>query len=462
MSDDVRVQEQLGNGSPVGSPSGGPVNIATGQGTLKDTSAYATLPRNLVLEEKALEAIYAEAGLARKLCRILPEDALSRGIRFPNMDADEERGLLQVLDRVRLLDRFREAASMARLTGDAYLFIDDGQGGESNSPIGPEIVSLPVFSGYDMIPDNRTVNDRFGTEAFGEPTRYLLRNGRNEFLPFSPQRIIRFTHIPPPPAGWKESQRVGSEPNLDRSFCGLGIVNTAINLLMQELEGRGAARKMLTEGSVLDLEVPDVDEILDHNSEASSRLSRISTAYSVWGMFVHPSGTTMSRVAVNLSGLSEVLESNITRLAVEADIPNTRFTGSEVPGLSGNAGSEASSRRYDAKVGQYQRETFDGALSRLMPMLGAEAGIEDPETLAWQWPSWLPTRPEEREDRTTKRLANIAAMLNIRERLAGSPERTLPDGTVTPERAPIDTLELAELDIVIERYITDLSSRASD
>ena len=417
----ITVREQLTGATPVR-------NVTTGQGILdRDPSLDSRITRNLNLDRKSQQAAFAECDLVEKACTIIPDDAFARGIRFPELSPADERALRARMRELDVLGSLRWAATLARLSGDGYMVLDDGD--FLAAPLAPDyqigsLTSLPVFDGTAVIPNNLTIRRAFNQPDFDKPRQFLLSqavqqesqprqrfNPTREFIGIHPSRMIRFTYKQAPPGGWVESEQLVGE--LNRSYASIGVLNTILPLVMGELESIGAVRKLTTQASFLDLQIQDFDQLVSSNDEqVRQRVARIAATASVFGIFAHPVGTSLNRVAVNFGGLNDVLVRNLDRVAVAVDIPLSRFTGVEPTGL--NASQEGSSRRHASKISAFQREEIDPALSRIIPLLAQDIGI-DPD-VRWEWPDYVIKSTRDRLDERQMRIANLNSSFDVLQR----------------------------------------------
>ena len=417
--------EQLGSGSPTGDHRttdfygyGGATatkayNPATGQGDPdRDPTTRTFLLRTLFLQRRTLQAAYAESDMTRKLISVLPEDALARGILFPDLDTEQEMMWRDRMEELRLVEQLRFSGMWANLFGDSYVYLDDGTAEDIPFDIDTyqmgSLMSLPIFSGYEVIPDPDSMVNDFGDREFGMPEVYMLREGYDEYRPVDPTRLLRTRYLPPPPGGWETAEASGI-PNKTRSCCSLGMMNALLPLVTGELEAIGAVRRLTYEASILEMGVEGFESLVQEDvNKATAAIEQLSNAKSVWGIFAHPKSNTVSRISVNFSGLDDILEKNLERIAIAADVPYSRFLGIEPSGL--NASGEASTRRYAGKVAQFQREKFDPILDVVFPIIAKDLGW--PEAPKWTWPHYITKSSKDEAEEKKVKVETLNALVD--------------------------------------------------
>ena len=422
MADDdpagaAESSEQLGRATPTGEyghgTSGNVYNPATGQGHPdKDPTTQNHLVRNLWMTRRTLQAAYAESDMVRKLISVLPEDALARGLMFPDLDMTEEQVFRDRMDELNVVPDLRLAGMWANLFGDGYVYLDDGTAEDEPFDIDAyqmgALTGLPTFTGYEIVPDPDSMVRTFGRKDFGIPAVYMLRQGSSAYTPVDPSRLIRTSYLPPPPGGWEESEASGL-PNKNRSCCSLGMMNALLPLVMAELEGVGAVRRLTYRASVLHMGVEGFEALVQEDvDKAMAAVEQVNTAMSIWGIFAHPKGQDIGVLAVNFAGLDGVLEKNLERIAIGADVPYSRFLGVEPSGL--NASGEASTRRYAGKVAQYQREKLDPILDRVAPLIAKDVGFA--EVPRWTWPHYITRSSKDEADETKVRVETLNSLID--------------------------------------------------
>ena len=454
------ASEQLGRNSPAGAR-----NDASGQGTADDPVTDSRWAANIDLGRADYEAAYRESAIMKKACRILPEDALSRGIRF-SLDAEQERAVRDRMEQLDLTSRMLESSVEARMFGDAYLMLNDSTDPAQafdfdNYQLG-SLRDLPKLGGFEVVPDNERVNRSLteGDAPYDSPEVYLRVSDMEDI---HPSRLIRTTHKAPPSGGWSSSATIAqtSSGRKNRSYCGEGLIHEITSEVMAVAQSTASVQRLMQRASVITLGVPDLDQLAD--GEESTLMRRMATkarAMSLWRIFAHPKETTTGMLTVNWSGMDAVLQQQLALVALESDVPESRFLGIEPSGL--NASGEASTRRYASKVAEFQRQTFDPVLRVLMPLIAVDAGIGD--AIQWSWPSYVVKSEEETLDVRTKRLALIEALAAFLQGPRPMPPGLAaalgedPQADAPAPDSPIDDDMRQSLLETLARWVDDLSS----
>lgn len=432
----IQSTENLEDGAPV-------ANETTGMGIIEHDASTATkIVRRTFDQRDALEDAYAECDLVQKACNLLDEDAWSRGLKIPSLPNNPADAVYRRLSELDVYDKFRQAGVYARVFGDAYLVLDDGR-----LPSRPlrnyrpgRLVSLPLFTGYEMFPDSVLVERRFGRPNFDEPLVYWLANRKeNEFVvrpedmvPIHPSRVLRFSYLKNPPGGWKRagtlgfvlppemgvSDRIGNIMRT-RAYCSLSLLQAILHLVVKELTGLESSEQLLTQASVAELPVNNLENMNQAEMlEARAKARLISNTMSNWRVLLRPSGNGLQRTNIPLVGLNDLLMANVQRLCIGLDLTFSRFIGLDAPGMNGNISGEASTRRHSSKVDSYRRNKIDPNLRRLMELIAIDTGRRR-RGIQWEWPSYLQKSDEEIAQERKAKLDSITAFAQFAREQAG-------------------------------------------
>ena len=414
MSKEIATAEQLQESSPRGGASSPVYNPTTGHGiTGIDATVNTRIRRNLNLDREILETSYAESDLVRKIVSIYIDDALIKGINLL-LEEDERVLVEERMEELDVLTALRESDIASKVYGDGYLVIDDGMSPLFDFDIetyqAGSLTQLVQYNGYDLIPDPDSVGNVFGSGLVGEPTIYMLRDGdrSNNYLPIPYSRVIRFSHVLPPKRGWNDSETSGIRMK-KRNYCSLGLLQALLHYITAELEGVSGSRRLIEQSSMLALAV---DEFSNNEygsvDQQLAQYTSLVRMLSLHGLLIHEKGSDPQRIKVDFGGLNEMLQRNIDRIAVALDSPISRFSGTEATGL--NASGEASTKRWSAKIAQFQRERLDPVLSIIFQIIAKDLSLE---AINWSWKPWLPTTAKEEAEEQGLRIDNAIKLQEL-------------------------------------------------
>ena len=317
-------QETNPSGDLVQSPStNSPIlNLPLGVGDYSKDAGEWSEPRPTSRSQGTLQVSYREMDIIQKAVNILIDDALANGINFLNLSPEVETVFRRRMEQLRVWHFLRHLPITSRTYGDGYLYLDQffQRNSAARRPLEyqpGQLRQLILFDGFEIIPDNRTVDRTPGRSGAGIPQQYFfLRKGAESPISIHPSRLIRMTHVQPPSGGWLYTEFVssGQVSGLNRSYCGSSLIHTILNLVMTELEGVGAAKKLTAEASMKDLKMEDFDTI--NPTQRNQRLAGLARDASNWSVFAHPAGTELSRVAVSFQGLQGILERNLSLIHI--------------------------------------------------------------------------------------------------------------------------------------------------
>lgn len=400
----------LDRGTPGGGSNSPVVNDYTGQGTLDyDPYTRTRLKRKLYDSRDFLETAYAECDLAKKQVDILVEDAMCAGFLLQN--TTKERQILQRMMELDMVEKTMQAGKWARAFGDAYLVLNDGM--DLGMPIGPylkyQLQSLDLFTGYELVPDTRFIERRFGAPNFDEPTAYAIvpTMPTQEPMLIHPERVIRFRHLGNPPGGWKQSSQVAfTRPTITRAYCSLSLLQYTLHVIIKELDGLDAVHRYLDQAALLDMEVDKIDE--ESAPDILSQAATVARTAGSFRVYVHAKDSKLQRIASSFSGLNDILEKNLERVASSGDFPKYRFSGMEPTGL--NADGASSMKLYQTKLGYYQRNTIDASWARIMPYIARDVGAAP---FSWRWNPYIPKTDKEKLEEEGLRLDNMQKAIAV-------------------------------------------------
>ena len=408
-------------GGAVATPQVAVVNPVIGLGQPTEDFTDQTFLESTHQDVGSLQTALRESDIIQKAVSIIVSDALAQSITFPNLEPDQLQALTARLRELRFFQILRELPILARTYGDAYAYLDltYQRNPSARRPLNYQpgsLRQLTLFNGFEVVPDNRTVNRSPGVSLqgipySGLPQRYLhLQPQPEPPIEIHPSRLIRLTHQRPPPGGWLNTETVqdGRLIGLNRSYCGLSVTHTILNLVATELEGIGAVRKLTSQASVLDLAMENFYD-LERNNQTQETVRKVAQAASVWKIFAHPQDSTMSRLAVNFAGLKDVLSNNVDRIGIALDIPKTRWSGEDPGGLHGAASAEASIRRYSTMVASYQRDHLNPFVETVLSYVAADLDFQD--GIDFAWPSYIPQSSKEKAETTLLQTQALEATL---------------------------------------------------
>lgn len=397
-------------------------NIVTGLGTSRDkrTGARMTVIPPTV-NRKILEDLYSGDDMAAVIADKPAEDMVRKWISLTVETgeaglADTERELaddtLQALNELDATGAFREALTWARVYGGGLIFVgvDDG-GGESadlSEPVNESRIRairfLEVFDRFDVEIDTEYTDPATdGIEKFGKPKTYRLTNYQgnrgaslqsvviheSRFLRFdgpltSRRRRIRNN-------GWNDSVYT----RIETVLADFGLSWGSAAHLIQDF---GAAVFKMT--GLADAVAGEEGNLV------LQRLSTMDQCRSTVRMTpIDAELEDFERQATPITGLAELMDRFMLRLAAAARMPVTVLFGISPAGLNTTAEGDLSIW-YD-HVGSMQETEVRKPLSRILRLLflAAEGPTKGKEPEGWEFsfnPLWQMDEKERAVARKTQ------------------------------------------------------------
>ena len=407
---------------------GGIHNSLSGQGGSSDKSASAFFTPTRFYWRSPLEILYVQSWAARKMVEIPVNDGFLRWREWADGDMEGAADSMRDAEmRHQVRQRLNQGLRAASAFGTA-LVVPITREAPLTEPlmvnrIRPgDLVSLQVFDRFDISIVDRDRDPMSPT--FRQPMNYRITPSNYGGTPFTvhASRCMRLDGISPLTGAGFEMY--------DYDF-GISEFVPALVSLMNDQTFASAVGHLGQEASV---PVLGIDSLGDKASgvpapgeESVEQIGRrFADSKSIYRVaMIDRSSEEFHRVAVQFSGIANIMDRFAARVAAAADIPQTRFFGQAPAGL--NSTGEGDERGY-ALMAEAKR---DSRLFPILPVLdmilSRDAGL--PEVPEWTWPSLLEMSEMERAEAALKLaqamkevvLLNVMTEDEARARLDGHP-----------------------------------------
>lgn len=393
------------------------VNSVSGHGTSRDRRTLTRYGVDIVLDTEALH-LWRSEFLAAVIIEAIVEDALRRAWSLRVDGAQGKEIAEQISARCEELGvdgALQQAACYERAFGGGAIFpVISGSQGDLREPLDPDAIAkveaLHVLEPQELTPSSYYRDIRL--PKFGRPERWRLMpldSGRSGMLgvqEIHESRLIIFPGLrvsrqtqPGQREGWGDS--VLSRPHAVLKDFGIAW-GSAATLLQQHDAGHLALA-----GYASIMEQADGEAIMQR------RFAAMSMGLSTLGMLVTDEHDKYTRLASNLSGVSDVLGEFKELMAAAARMPVTRLMGRAPAGL--NATGDADLQNWYAQVEAYRKRWIWPQHEHLVRMLLLEtSGVtkgREPDTWSVEYPPlWSPTEKETAEVRKIHMDTAVAAI----------------------------------------------------
>ena len=362
---------------------GGIVNQNSGMGLAGDKSEHSFFTPTRIHWRGELETLYAQSWAAKKFIDIPVDDMF---ILWRNFSGDEgDAGVDKMTEsesRHKVKNRLKRAMKAGRLYGTGLLVMVTREA-PLEVPLMPErvrpgdLIALQVFDRFDASVWRR--DDDPLSVTYGEALTYHLTPTRGPGIFVDASRVLRFDGLTP----------LSSDGYTiyDRDW-GVSEIVPAILSIMQDQSVTTAAAHLSQEASIPVLGVDGLREALaggqlDPNEASAEQIGeQLNQFKSIYRLLLLDKTESFERVAVNFSGLHEVMDRVQRRLAASAGIPATRFLGTSPVGL--NATGDSDMANYAMHVSAMQTDLLTDPLRRLDEVLARDAGIAEAPEYDWE------------------------------------------------------------------------------
>jgi len=389
-------------------------NLLSGLGTARDKSVYTHLAPDIRLPPNYLELLYLNDDIAARICDLLPNEMLRQGFSI-EVDGDE-------LVRPDLSDILRDALVKSRIFGAAFIYVgaDDGEPQEAELSIAKvkKVKFLNVLTTKDLSFQSFYTDPN--SEKYGQCELYRLSASS-----IHETRLIPFYGTSPlNPRQWPSS-----------------ILQHIYPVLQQFNTAWQATAHLMTDAAQGVFKLKGLHSAVASNrsEELLKRMELVDMSRSISrSIILDAEDEDFRRDTYGFSGIPEILEKMMLRLAAAARLPVSLLMGQAPAGM--NATGESDTRFFYDQV-RAEQEHLKSKMEHLIKILianeEAEVSIEFPAL-------WQMTDREKAELRRmeaeTDRIYLDAGVL-LPEEVA---QKRFPENDFSAERAELMTAEKDE------------------
>ena len=368
-------------------------NLFTMMGTNKDRNTQTTFGMRRFLDQRTVEALYNQNGLARRLVN-LPADDLVRGGWKITEDADDLA--TKYLNKLGFKKELKKLLRWNRLYGGSLMVIGAMDGRRLEESVNQNgIRSIEFIRVYDRY------------QVYWTPMDYVLNPDDPNF-----GQVMRY-QINPVTGGTPYTVHASRCIRLDGMECpdyfkannftwGLSI----FEYLWEELANRGTMNRAVV--SIVDdfvtttMTVKNLQQLLATGQEAvvKKRLDMLDMSKHVLNTALMDENETFEKKASTVTGLADLLINQALEICAMEGIPYTLLFGKSAAGM--NATGESDIRLWYDKVEAEQPDVLDPILNVLYSLAysSQELGFSPKEDWSVKYnPLWKPTTKEVAEIR---------------------------------------------------------------
>ncbi len=351
-------------------------NFFAGLNGKKDKSKYTTFGDYTIIDDFTLSSLYISDGLGGRIVDIVADDMTREWIKVgdgKNKIIDDE------LIRLNAEETFNQALRWQRLYGGSLLIIGvmDGQKPEKKLNVN-RIRNIEYLKAVDRtcVPIEEC---KFDTDpaspTFGQVLIYKVNytiNGKVIPMWIHASRCIPFFNDPVPSYAKNLTDsniKYWGMSSLQRIYEELrdlgGIMQSTVNVMYEFIIGK--------------YKLEHLNEMLASGAEKAlvTRMEIMELSKSVLNAVILSDNEEYTRDYANLSGIPEVIDRFMLKLAGSTSIPVTRLFGRSPAGL--NATGENDLRNYYDLIEANQRNRLMPQLRKLITMICKFKGVQIPD-----------------------------------------------------------------------------------
>jgi phage-related protein (TIGR01555 family) len=327
-------------------------NLLSGLGTGRDKSTYARLFPNQTLAADYLEQLYLNDDIAARICELVPYEMLRQGISIKVNDKEFSReGLVEIL---------RDVLVKSRIFGAAFIYVgvDDRQ--YQNRPLVFKkikgvhflnVMTIKDLSHYSFYSDPDDAD-------YGKPQLYRLSAPFNDHKPvIHESRLIPF---------------FGTSSLNPRQFPA-SVLQRVYPVLQQFHTAWQATAHLMTDAAQGIFKLKGLHSAVASNrsEELLKRMELVDMSRSVSrSILLDAEDEDFRRDSYGFSGIPEILEKMMLRLAAAARLPVSLLMGQAPAGM--NATGESDTRFFYDQV-RAEQEALKSKIAHLIKIIVADA-----------------------------------------------------------------------------------------
>lgn len=399
------------------------VNIFTGLGTAKDRNEAIGVKRSRILSESAVDALYEQSWLIRRIVEKLPQQGTRSGWDLSVGDETSSRMKAQLDDvvgwteKLHLRQCLAAAATYSRLYGGGALVLIADDRTPSDKPL--NLKRLRTIHGFYPI-DRWRLYPAAGWSGIGEPESYWFwTQADRELQKLNDQagskvrpsaglglteatqieihssRVIRIEGLS---CSWRSQQ--------ERQWWGVSVVDLVWDVFKRWETGQQSAADILHDFDLVVHKLPGLTNMLSKGGEEvlRQRLQANAKARSTIGAYILSDGEELTNLNRSAAGIADILANLKSEITGASGLPHTLLWGESPSGLGADGRSEKAA--FGNEVADWQAQHLKEPLRRVYELgMACAEGPWKGQTPPDDWeitfrPTYTPTEDEQAELRS--------------------------------------------------------------
>lgn len=421
------------------------INVLTGLGTVRDRNEAIGIKRSRILSEAAVDALYEQSWLIRRIVEKLPQQGTRSGWDLSVGDETSSRMKKQLDDvvgwteRLRLRKALAQAATYSRLYGGGAIIVIADDRTPIDQPL--NLKRLRTIHGFYAI-DRWRLYPAAGWSGIGEPERYWFwtQNDRdlqklNEQasatqvtsaglgltevtqIDIHSSRVIRIEGLP---CSWRSQQ--------ERQWWGVSVVDLVWDVFKRYETGQQSAADILHDFDLVVHKMPGLANMLAAGGEDKlrQRLQANALARSTIGAYLLNDNEELTNLTRSAAGIADILTSLKSEITGASGLPHTLLWGESPSGLGADGRSEQAA--FGNEVADWQAQHLKEPLQRIYELVmacsdGPWKGKAPPDD--WEItfrPTYTPTEDEQAD---------------LRQKVAAADSQYITNGVLQPNEVAL-------------------------
>ncbi len=330
-------------------------NIVTGMGTAKDKKTFTEIEPWEPKDEYTCRFLYTTDEIARKCATLIPNDAIREGISWNMDETERHEQVIKFLDkefrRLKILPTLMEAWVQANVHGGScvLMVVDDGARSLATPLKADKVKSvkaLRVFTRRELNIMTSDIITDLGSPYYGMPLYYHYMEGigaQARTIKIHHSRMLRF-----------DGATLDRRTFVQNGYWHDTIYNHLYDAIMNYGVVHDAVADMVYNFQTPLYKIHGLSEAIDQDEEQLI-IKKVQIAHLTKSMnraLVLDKEDEFENTTVSVSGISELVELNRSRIVVGMGVPKTTFLGESPSGLSGTGYAETVSYYDNVSVKQ--------------------------------------------------------------------------------------------------------------
>jgi phage-related protein (TIGR01555 family) len=402
------------------------INVLTGLGTSKDRNEAIGVKRSRILSETAVDALYEQSWLIRRIVEKLPQQGTRSGWDLSVGDEASSSMKAQLDDvvgwteKLHLRQNLAAAATYARLYGGGALVLI----ADDRTPIDKPLNLKRLRTIYGFYPIDRwRLYPASGWSGVGQPESYWFWTQHDRDLQqlndqagnkqvtsgglglteatqveIHSSRVIRIEGLP---CSWRSQQ--------ERQWWGVSVVDLVWDCFKRWETGQQSAADILHDFDLVVHKLPGLSNMLAAGGEQKlrARLQANALARSTLGVYLLDAGNAngvgeeITNFTRSAAGIADIITNMKSEITGASGLPHTLLWGESPSGLGADGRSEQAA--FGNEVADWQAQHLKEPLRRVYELVlacsdGPWKGKEPPDD--WEItfrPTYSPTEDEQAE-----------------------------------------------------------------